>query len=188
MFAYCLNNPTNRCDSSGRCSKFLGFLWKIDCLQATCPDSKIYISPKCVDPIGTYNNGQGLVFIVKPDLLSSMANAESNAVVIVDMRMNSNDSCYNQDIQIRNSYKITDQKHQEEIIDLILKYNAQNPVVPAWSRTKKSMLIEWRAHNDGHSFAPIVKAIMNRDIYENTAHVDFDNKDEPLGYWDYYRK
>ena len=42
MFAYCLNNPANMCDSNGHCSRFLGFLWKVDCGQATCKDSKNY--------------------------------------------------------------------------------------------------------------------------------------------------
>ena len=42
MFAYCLNNPTNMCDLQGKCSRFLGFLWKIDCGKATCADSKNY--------------------------------------------------------------------------------------------------------------------------------------------------
>ena len=30
------------CDTDGRCSKFLGFLWKVDCGQSTCPTSKKY--------------------------------------------------------------------------------------------------------------------------------------------------
>lgn len=41
MFAYCNNNPVNRFDPDGACSKFL-WIFKIDCKQASCPDSKNY--------------------------------------------------------------------------------------------------------------------------------------------------
>ena len=42
MFTYCLNNPVMLVDPDGRCSRFLGFLWKIDCGKATCEDSVNY--------------------------------------------------------------------------------------------------------------------------------------------------
>ena len=45
MFAYCNNNPVNRYDPDGLCSRFLGFLWKKDCGMKTCSSSKNYEAP-----------------------------------------------------------------------------------------------------------------------------------------------
>ena len=42
MLSYCNNNPVNMYDFDGKCSRFLGFLWKIDCGKATCESSKNY--------------------------------------------------------------------------------------------------------------------------------------------------
>ena len=42
MFAYCLNNPVNANDPSGTCTKFFFGLIKIDCHNATCPESSNY--------------------------------------------------------------------------------------------------------------------------------------------------
>ena len=41
-FVYCNNNPVIMHDPNGTCSRFLGFLWKIDCGKATCSSSKNY--------------------------------------------------------------------------------------------------------------------------------------------------
>ena len=188
-YAYCLDNPTSMYDPDGKCSRFLGFLWKIDCGQASCPDSKNYIAPKFVDPVGTYDNGGGYVYVVNESQLEAiMTGIEPNAVVAVDKRINTDNKDYNQDIQIRNSHEITDSNHQKEIIKVICAYNAANPVYPAWNRTEESMYIEWQAHNDGYVLSPLIKLMFKRDVSDNCAHVNFDNKDEGLGYWDYYKK
>ena len=42
MFVYCNNNPVNIYDPDGRCSRFLGFLWKVDCGKSTCETSRNY--------------------------------------------------------------------------------------------------------------------------------------------------
>ena len=42
MFAYGGNNPVNMYDPDGACSRFLGFLWKVDCGKVDCPESKEY--------------------------------------------------------------------------------------------------------------------------------------------------
>ena len=42
MFVYCGNNPVNMYDPDGACSRFLGFLWKVDCGSSTCETSKNY--------------------------------------------------------------------------------------------------------------------------------------------------
>ena len=174
-------------DPNGCCSKILWF--KKDCGQASCETSKNYITPKSVDPVGTYNRGQGYVFVVKPDQKDSfMQNLESNAVVVVDYRKNSDDEKYDQNIRIMNSHKIKSKEIQREIIAIIVGYNEQNPVAPEWIRTPESMLTEWKAHNDGFALAPLAMMFLSRDIKDNCAHVDFNNLDEPLGYWDYYKK
>ena len=42
MFAYCGNCPANYFDPAGTCRRALGFLWKVDCKDASCPQSKCY--------------------------------------------------------------------------------------------------------------------------------------------------
>ena len=180
MYAYCLNNSVNMHDPDGRCSRFLGFLWKIDCKQASCPDSNNYIAPKFVDPVGTYNDGGGYVYIVKESQLDEiMTDIEPNAVVVVDKRVNTKNKKHDQNMQIRNSYKITNSKHQKEIAQLMIDYNTANPVSPAWFRTLDSLVEEWEIHNT------IYKLGLFRD---NTADCDFNNADEGKGYWDFFKE
>ena len=172
MYAYCLNNPVNMYDPDGRCSRFLGFLWKIDCKQASCPESKNYVKPKAVDPIGSYNKGQGYVYIVKEDLLDEiMEDKEDNVVVVLDNRTTSDPN-----MQIQDSYRITKTKQQKEIAQIMLDYNTSNPVEPAWSRTLDSLVEEWELHNFAYSWG--IKR--NR-----TADCDFNNADEGMGFWDF---
>ena len=172
MYAYCLNNPVNMYDPDGRCSRFLGFLWKIDCKQASCPESKNYVKPKAVDPIGSYNKGQGYVYIVKEDLLDEiMEDKEDNVVVVLDNRTASDPN-----MQIQDSYRITKTKQQKEIAQIMLDYNTSNPVEPAWSRTLDSLVEEWKLHNFAYSWG--IKR-------ERTADCDFNNADEGMGFWDF---
>ena len=175
MYTYCLNNPTNMYDPDGTCSRFLGFLWKIDCKRASCSDSKNYVKPKAVDPIGSYNNGQGYVYIVKKNLLDEiMEDKEDNVVVILDNRTASDPN-----MQIQSSYRITKTKQQKEIAQLMLDYNTSNPVEPAWSRTLGSLVEEWELHNFAYSWK--IKR-------ERTADCDFNNADEGAGFWDFVRR
>ena len=44
MYSYCQNNPVMFSDKNGMCSKFLGFLWKIDCKNPNCSTSRKYIN------------------------------------------------------------------------------------------------------------------------------------------------
>ena len=172
MYAYCLNNPVNMYDPDGRCSRFLGFLWKKDCKQASCPESKNYVKPKAVDPIGSYNKGQGYVYIVKEDLLDEiMEDKEDNVVVVLDNRTASDPN-----MQIQDSYRITKTKQQNEIAQIMLDYNTSNPVEPAWSRTLDSLVEEWKLHNFAYSLG--IKR-------ERTADCDFNNADEGMGFGDF---
>ena len=188
MYAYCNNNPINMKDSSGYCGKFLGFLWKTDCKSSTCPTSKKYVKP--VPPVsssGTYKNKKdkpiGDVYIVQPEQLDDMNKSkEKNDVVIVDNRTGKNPS-----MQVQNSYKISDKKQQEQICQILYVYNKDNPVDPAWYRTVDSMLIEWKAHNDGYS-CRLVIGMFKENASERLRHVDFDNEAEELEYWDFLKK
>ena len=177
MFAYCNNNPTNCLDPDGTCRKFLGFLWKIDCKQASCKTSKNYVAPKSVDPTGTYNKGKGYVYIVpEEDATSIMENKEDNVVVIVDKRVGSS-SNYDPNMQIIDSHKIGSKTQQREISQMMLDYNEANPVTPAWSRTIDSLVTEWQIHN----------TVYNLGLFrENTADCDFNSGDEGKGYWDFF--
>lgn len=159
-------------DLDGRCSRFLGFLWKVDCKQASCPSSKNYVKPKAIAPIGTYNKGQGYVYVVTEDLLDIMGDREKNVVVIVDKRASSDPN-----MQILDSYRITKAKQKKEIAQLMLDYNAANPVTPAWDRSLKSLIKEWEIHNN----------VYKTGLFSaNTKDCDFNNNDEGKGYWDFF--
>ena len=185
MFAYCNNNPVVMYDPDGRCSRFLGFLWRIDCKSTTCPTSKYYIKPSPpVSPVGAYydskNNHIGNIYVVQKDQLDEINKAkEENDVVILDKRTEKKPT-----MQVRNSYKITNLAHQKQICQAMIDYNTNNPVEPAWYRTVDSMIIEWKAHNDGYAVHPLI-GIFKDDAKERLSHVDFDNPAEGLGYWDF---
>lgn len=180
MFAYCNNNAINSSDPDGFCQRILWGFIKFDCKSTNCPSSKNYIRPKSVEPIGSYNNGKGLVYVVKPDKVSTITqNIEDNAVIIVDKRVNSDDSEYNQDIQVYNSYKITSLAQQKEIIKLICQYNDLNQVTPGWDRSEESMLIEWEAHNLAYyTYSKLNKDGKYTEEINSAMHVDFDNNGE----------
>ena len=185
MFAYCNNNPVVMYDPDGRCSKFLGFLWRIDCKSTTCPTSKYYIKPSPpVNSVGAYydsnDNVIGYIYIVQEDQLNEMNNAkEKNDIVVVDKRTEEEPA-----MQVRDSYKINNTAYQEQICQALFDYNTNNPVAPAWYRTVDSMLIEWRAHNAGYALHPVV-GLFKENAKERLSHVDFDNKAEGLSYWDF---
>ena len=175
MYAYCLNNPVNMHDPDGRCSRFLGFLWEIDCKQASCPDSENYVEPKAILPVGTYKKGEGLVYIVTEDMLNDiMKDKEPNVVVILDNR-----TATDPNMQIQNSYEITNRQQQKEILQLMLDYNNLNPVEPGWNRTLDSMMVEWQLHNLAYDM---------RYKRGRTKDCDFNNADEGKGIWDFARR
>jgi len=188
MFTYCRNNSINLVDPTGYCS-YLGSIHapRQDCNSAYCPTSKYYA--QC---IGSFASSTRNVYVIKSNqqeyLNEITSQLKKNSVIVVDKRHFSDDPNYNQNIQILNSYTISNPFYRRAIIRLVLEYNKINPVEPAWIRTEDSLVVEWAAHNDGHFLAPGILFITKRDVSENTAHVDFDNKDEDLTYFDYYFK
>ena len=188
MFAYCGNNPVVTYDPDGRCRKFLGFLWNIDCKSTSCRTSKNYIecSPP-VSSVGSYYDSNknliGNIYVVQEDQLAEINKVKAEQdVVIVDKR-----TAPNPTMQVRDSYKITDPDQQEQICQAMIDYNTNNPVEPAWYRTIESMKIEWKAHNHGYSVSPVI-GFFKDNAKERLSHVDFDNQAEGLGYWDFLKK
>ncbi|MDD6879084.1 MAG: hypothetical protein PUD59_02505, partial [bacterium] len=112
-------------------------------------------------------------YIVKEDLLDEiMEDKEDNVVVVLDNRTASDPN-----MQIQDSYQITKTKQQKEIAQLMLDYNTNNPVEPAWNRTLDSLVKEWKIHNN----------VYNTGFFQsNTADCDFNNGDEGKGYWDFF--
>ena len=86
----------------------------------------------------------------------------SNDIYIIDDRKS-----LNPDMAICDSHKIRDKKFMNEIIDLLLEYEKENP--SNWNRTKESMINEWIMHNISYDLD------FKR---ESTERVDLDNKDE----------
>ncbi len=188
MYVYCLNSPSNLYDPDGRCSRFLGFLWKVDCNSPTCSTSKSYIKPSPpVESIGTYNDSNGnpigKVYIIQGSQLEDMNRSkEATDVVIIDKRTESKPA-----MQVQNSYAISNKEYQRQICQLMVNYNTNNPVDPAWYRTVDSMLIEWKAHNDGYK-ARVLIGLFKDNAAERLMHVDFDNDAEGTPYWGFLGK
>ena len=188
MFAYCGNNPVVTYDPDGRCRRFLGFLWNIDCKSTSCRTSKNYI--ECSSPVssvGSYYDSNkiliGNIYVVQEDQLAEINKVKAEQdVVIVDKR-----TAPNPTMQVRDSYKITDPDQQEQICQAMIDYNTKNPVEPAWYRTIESMKIEWKAHNHGYAVSPVI-GYFKDNAKERLSHVDFDNQAEGLGYWDFLKK
>ena len=98
-----------------------------------------------------------------------------SVVYIVDLRSGSNP-----DMQVINSYNISNKDVRKDICSFIILYCEinQRPGEYVWSRTLDSMETEWKAHND-------LYAIYNND---RCKHVDFDNADEGVSYWGFVKR
>lgn len=102
------------------------------------------------------------IIIVNKDYFDYVYDKESNNIYIIDYRNNKNSN-----FEIVESYKISNKSEMEEIINMLLEYEKENP--SNWNRSFNSMLNEWQIHNICHYFG--------YDI-ESTEHVDLDNNDE----------
>ena len=107
-----------------------------------------------------YNNGT--IYIGSKSYLKTIKNLSDNDILALDARRSKDPN-----IQIYDSYKITDDLIMEEIIESLLLYEEKYPT--EWERTKNTMIREWLAHN-----------AMHRVGYEvdRTENVDFNNEDE----------
>lgn len=110
-----------------------------------------------IDPYDTYSNGK---IYIGTDLIK--ISHDSKDIFILDERNKKNPN-----MKICNSYKITDYKERQEILESILKYEKEFP--SDWDRTIDSMTYEWFIHN----------LFSNIGILRyRTNDVDLDNNDE----------
>ena len=109
----------------------------------------------------TYSNG--FIYIGESKCLNTIEHKEGN-VLVLDAR-NLKNPC----MKIFDSYKITNEKVQKEIIDELLHHEEVHPT--KWERTKKSMVNEWYAHNTLYNLN--IKRTRTRDV-------DLDNSDEDV--------
>ena len=173
MFAYCGNNPVNNIDPSGTCFYGANGQWCHDNWEfldgyVRKPDTGYYQ--------GTTTSGKN-VYIAQHDNYS----CSGGSIKIKDFRDVSVDKetgAPNPNYVILNSYRITTNSEQMEIIAIIQKYDGAVVAKNTWNRTTDSMVIEWDAHNDIYNFYP----------NERCKHVDLDNGDEVLSYIDYWQK
>ena len=171
MFAYCDNNPVMRIDPNGESAR--GIVWKLALLGFVLGvvAALSYVQPN-IQPYASYGEGRGDVYIVTEDKVEEVEKIKDDKdVVIVDYR---NDPDPN--MQVKESFKIKKKKYRTEIAQIMLDYNAENPVDPAWNRTVDSIVKEWKFHNVAHFWG------YQR---ERTADTDFNNADEGKGLWDF---
>ena len=102
------------------------------------------------------------IVIINRGNLNYLFDKKENDVYILDCRCDGNSN-----FEIIDSYKITDKVEMENILNILLTYEKENP--SSWNRSKESMLNEWMIHN--------ICYYLGYDI-NSTEHVDFDNEDE----------
>lgn len=83
----------------------------------------------------------------------------------------------NPNMQIYESYLIRSSSQKEAIVDIMIRYDLDNPSQIAWNRTKDSLLSEWEIHNFAADFG-----------YGRALSTDFDRNEENYSVWDYVGK
>lgn len=120
-----------------------------------------YYQQDLLEPFASYENGN--IYIgndIYLDMISEFAS--DTDILIKDERFDTDPN-----FKIYNSYKILDGDVQDEVIEVLYKYNELYP--SEWNRTYNSLKNEWYFHNLMHSF--------NYHTYQTTD-VDFNNYDE----------
>ena len=113
-----------------------------------------------ISPYTTYSKGN--IYIADEDTIRRII-VDSSDVYIIDERDNQRDP----DMCVCNSYKIRSKEQIEEIIDILLEYEKENP--SPWDRSKESLINEWLIHKFGYEMGYKISRTMN---------VDLDNNDE----------
>ncbi len=110
-----------------------------------------------IDPYTDYSNGS--VYISDEETIKSII-VDSNDVFIIDYRTrNDPNMC------ICNSYKITSEEQMNEIIDILLEYEMENP--SDWERTRESLYNEWVLHNFAYQLGIEQTHTQNADLNNN---------------------
>ena len=119
-----------------------------------------------VTPYATYNSKD--IYIVGKDLAKELN--DNNNIYIIDDRCDKDP-----DMSICNSYMFKNTEDINNILNLLLEYEKNNP--SEWNRSFKSMKSEWIIHNICY-YLNIQKG--------RTRQVDFNNSDEET-YLDYLK-
>lgn len=114
-----------------------------------------------IDDKAFSNYSKGLIYIGDKEFLDSL-DVNENDILVEDDRDSNNPS-----MKIRNSYLVTDSTTRKEILEVLLKYEENDP--SDWNRTIEAMDLEWEAHN--------VLYYLNYKK-DHTTDVDLDNEDE----------
>lgn len=155
MFTYCGNNPVLYFDIAGyryECSINRYVLGKRD---TSTPYTSVVDGTK---DIYIVNKGEA------KHLLEELDNI-TDYVVVEDLRNNPG----NANMKIYNSYLITDSVVQQEILSVLVEYNATYPATQAWTREVYEMEYEWDYHN--------IFASLGFNLGQ-TGHVDLDMEDK----------
>lgn len=114
-----------------------------------------------------YNYSGGRVYIGDQDYLDNLEDINDNDILVLDAREDEDP-----DMKVYNSNKIINIDQIEEILEILTKYEEDNP--SKWDRSITSMRNEWIYHN----FSYLFNYKRNR-----TQDVDLNNDDESI-----YRK
>ncbi len=173
MFAYCGNNPVIYFDMTGTRYCAAGALNEeniYDRFYSCYWQRQVVLEKYNPAPIGRTDLGN--VYLVESE--DEIKTEFPGDIVIIDYR---NDNDYNLSrVQIRNSVLVKDKHIQRQVLSLLNQYELSYP--SKWERNTdiEDMLIEWVAHN--HIF------VARRNV--RCQHVDIDNKDKGVSYWDYW--
>ena len=180
MSAYCRNNPISYVDPTGtKCSTHDPY-YVPNCFSC---NPTYFRFMKSEERIKWYNevtgkNAIGLtddgiyVYMITENNNINYRN-DSDSIFIMDYR-NHNDP----NIKILNSVSISEYNHSD-IIEMIQKYNYENPSKNEWKRSIADMAKEWDAHNFIFTNSDILKYLPGfENAKERAQSVDFNNADE----------
>ena len=175
MYAYCGNNPVNRVDFTGRCYFDANGNW--------CHDNWEYIGGYQRKPSPVIEKQElscGTLIVVDSSKMGEREAASylfPNLIIARDSRK-CKDGCQgdcNPNMQLVNSYRITETSYIREILTAMCEYDKRNPSTHTWGRTVDSMVIEWAMHAGAHTFIRTSRL----------AHTDFDADSEEYDKLDY---
>lgn len=169
MFAYCNNNPVCYYDSQGNRpapSTSVQNETSYDRAMSCKWQNKVTLEKYNPEPIGRYSSGN--IYLVEDE--SELYTTFSGDIVMIDKR----NSKWNPEVQIINSYLITDKKDQLDVLNVLSNYENANP--SNWMRNEDitNMQVEWHDHN---SLAWILTYTPLISLFGRARSVNLDNND-----------